>query len=118
MGIIFGIYMLAGIVVGLGIFVILVGVANLVLSVTRRRRGGGQGPVYAIFMAVLLTVLVIGVYCYPLLPDILPNTSPGSNYDIASKNLFFYCLAYSVSLGGAVLFASVVTFVIGRVIQL
>ncbi len=108
MGIIFGIYMLAGIVAGLTISVILGGLAGLVIFVTRliSTRRGQICPVFAITMALVLPVLVIGVYGYPL-----PSIRPGNDYDIACNNFFLRCLGYSASLGGAALCASVVTFV-------
>jgi hypothetical protein len=108
MGIVLMIGLLVGVAVGMAVSVALV--VNTVL-LTRKQVSRRQ-HVWRTFggaMALFLALLWVAVYFYPL-----PAVRPGSDYDVALKNLFISGFAYAAAPGFAALFAFVVTLALPR----
>jgi len=76
------------------------------------RSGKTRSHAWRIFGAVCVIVLplcIIAVYQYPYAP-----VSPGSDYDVATKNLFLQALGYCASPGIAALGAGMATWLAPR----
>ena len=108
MGIVLLIGLLVGIIVGMAVSAALV----LITVLLTRKQVSRRKHVWRIFcggMALFMALLWVAVYFYPL-----PTVRPGSDYDIALKNLFISGFAYAAAPGFAALFAFVVTLALPR----
>lgn len=108
MGLVLFVGWLAGIVAGLTVSALLVA-GTLLLTRTHlsRRRHGWQSVGWG--TALLVPLLWVAVHSHRW-----PAVRPGSDYDIAFRNLFFGGLAYAVAPGLAVVVVSLAVLALRR----
>lgn len=105
MGIFFGIAMVGGVIVGLGIVLVLGSIDFVIMRRVNRRIYARQ--FFNSMFTIIPLLLVLGMIFYPY-----EYVRPGGNYDydITTKNFFIGGLGYSASIGIAALFAAIVAF--------
>ncbi len=108
MGVILLAGQLAGIVGGVIISTILTVLAVTLASKAATRRKHTWW-FFGAATTILATILILAVNAYPW-----PTVRPGSDYDIAMKNLFFSGLAYTTCPGVAAILAAVATLVLPK----
>jgi hypothetical protein len=102
-----GLVLMAGLIAGCALGLIFaasvggVGVLLAVKSAKRRRR------VWWCFAAVFVVLLLLGIVAVHQYP--FAAVSPGSDYDVALKNLFLQGLGYCATPGPAALLAALAT---------
>ncbi len=100
--------LLVGCVLGVVIAAIL-GSAGLVVASKRAKTRAHVWRNFAVAFGVVLVLCVVVVYHFPY--DIV---RPGSDYDVAVKNLFLQGLAYCASPGVSALLAGWMTLLRGK----
>jgi Na+/proline symporter len=98
--------MAAGAVLGLGITAVL-GAMGVAMTAKRAKRHARVWRVFAAAFVALLCVLVALVYAYPY-----EQVRPGSDYEIAAKNLFLQGLGYCAAPGIAGLLAALAAMMV------
>jgi hypothetical protein len=98
----------AGCVLGFMISSVAGGAAMFVAFRNARHRTGVWWIFLAVF-AIALLITIVAVYHYPY-----ATPRPGSDYDVALRNLFLKGLGYCACLGPAALIAALATFLAPR----
>jgi len=108
MGLVLMAALAAGAVLGLiitGVF----GGAGVALTLRSAKIRSLAGRIFGAVCVIVLPLCIIAVYQYPYAP-----VSPGSDYDVAMKNLFLQALGYCASPGIAALGAGMATWLAPR----
>jgi len=108
MGLVLMAAMFAGCVLGFMISSVAGGTAVFVTFRNARNRTGVWWIFLAVF-AIAIGITIVAVYHYPY-----ATPRPGSDYDVALRNLFLQGLGYCASPGPAALIAALTTFLAPR----
>ena len=95
--------MLAGCIFGFAVTAVL-GAVGLAVTIRLARTRVRAWRWFAVAVALLCLLCLIAVHMYPY-----PAVRPGSDYDVAMKNLFLQGLGYCASPGLAALLAALAT---------
>ncbi len=95
--------MLAGCIFGFAVTAVL-GTVGLAVTIRLARTRIRAWRWFAVAVALLCLLCLIAVHVYPY-----PAVRPGSDYDVAMKNLFLQGLGYCASPGLAILLAALAT---------
>jgi hypothetical protein len=108
MGLVLMAGMFAGGAVGF-IFSAIAGFGSMVLTIRNAKARRQVWWTFAVVFVVVLAACIVAVVQYPY-----DTVRPGSDYDVAMRNLFLQGLGYFASPGIAAIVAAVATFIAPR----
>lgn len=85
------------------------GAAGVVLTIRSAETRLRAWWTFGVVFVIVLSLCLLAVHQYPF-----GEVRPGSDYDVAMKNLFFQGFAYCASPGGAALLAGLATLLTPR----
>lgn len=103
MGLVLMIGLLGGCVLGL-LVAVSVGGAGVLLAIKSAKKRRNVWWCFAGLFVVVMPLCIVAVHRYPYAP-----VSPGSDYEVAMKNLFLQGLGYCAAPGATALFAAIAT---------